>query len=796
MTVPKARPESHKEKLHIHKAAEGVQLTVKGVVQGVGFRPFVYRLAKKYSFSGTVINCDEGVVIRLSPPLCRLANFLKELQDNAPPLATISSVSEQKIFDFFSDRFVILTSESSGTVSTIIPPDVACCADCLRELTDKQDRRYQYPFINCTNCGPRFSIVESIPYDRPATSMKVFPMCPDCQKEYNDPLDRRFHAQPNACWKCGPRLSWHDEKGREIQCQNPIAEAVGALKQGKIVAIRGLGGFHLAVDATNNEAVGKLRKRKLRQSKPLAVMVADIETASEFCVVLPEEAQLLSSRQRPIVLLAKKEQNDLSPHLAPGISHLGLILPYTPFHHLLFMEPQGPKALVMTSGNRSDEPICTSNAEALDKLTDLSDCFLLHNRDIVTRVDDSLVRFAQRKVRFMRRARGYVPEAVSLDCELPEVLACGAMQKNTFCFAKGNTAYLSQHIGDLNGVENFEFYEESIQHLKDVLEITPQVVSCDLHPDYLSTHYAEGLGLPLYRVQHHHAHAVAVMAEHGLHEETCAVILDGNGYGPDGTIWGGEILLAGLTSYKRLARLERLMQPGGDAAAKEPWRMALSVLLKAYGPSVLKKYGLAHSLTKIDAHKRATLIQMMEKNVNSPLTSSCGRLFDAVAALLDVCLVSDYEGQAAMELESLALGGVQGFSLENMVRAEHRLPVVFEHMQGEMVIRSVPLIRAIVDLLDQGCDRSSLSLAFHCWLISSIAAALRELGCRHNIKNVVLSGGCLQNVILLQGLTQKLEMEGFHVFSGEKVPVNDGGISLGQAVVAGMRELEKQSLAD
>lgn len=766
----------------------GFELKVGGIVQGVGFRPFVYRLARKYGLNGTVANRGDGVVIRIAPPLDNYGAFRDELAGNPPPLSRITSIEERPINGFSSETgFTILASEKKSRARTMIPPDVAICADCLRELFDPADRRHRYPFINCTNCGPRFTIVESIPYDRPKTSMKVFPMCPACEREYHDPGDRRFHAQPNACYECGPHLSWHDRQGHLIDRDDPVGEALVALGRGRIVAIRGLGGFHLAVDAANEEAVAELRRRKGRRNKPLAIMVADLDAARSLCLVTGEEEELLTSHQRPIVLLRKKKDAELAPSLAPGIVHLGVMLPYTPFHHLLLKDPRSPVALVMTSGNASNEPICTANEDALNRLARIADFFLLHNREIVTRVDDSVTRVAAGRPRFLRRARGYVPDSVRLAAELPEVLACGGELKNTFCLTRGRNAFLSQHIGDLNSVEILTFFEESVAHLQEVFEIAPTAVACDLHPDYLSSRYAGERGLPLYRVQHHHAHAVAVMAEHGLEEETLAVVLDGTGYGPDKTIWGGEILLAGLSSYRRLGHLDTLLLPGGDAAAREPWRMALAAQRLALGAAGTGEECLVPSLRAVPADRRAVLAGMMDKKINSPLTSSCGRLFDAVAALIGLRRTIDYEGQAAMELEACAwkaLGGRR--PSPDFLEMGHILPVSLKKGEQALIMESGPMLRTVIESVKKDVPAGEIAFAFHKWCVATITAALEELTGELGRKKIVLSGGCLQNELLLCGLVMTLEDRGFQVYTGERVPVNDGGISLGQAVVAGL----------
>ncbi len=766
----------------------GVELTIKGVVQGVGFRPFTYRLASRFGYRGTISNSADGVVLRLAPPYARLDSFLRCLRDEAPSLASIASVETRQIDDFpLVPELVIQESDHTGRVNTMIPPDAAVCDDCLREMFSKKDRRYRYPFINCTNCGPRFTIAESIPYDRANTSMSVFPMCPACGREYHDPLDRRFHAQPNACPECGPELSWYDSRGTLINCDDPLSEAVNALSRGLIVAMRSLGGFHLVVDATNEQAVRTLRERKKRPAKPLAVMVADLREAMKICRISRSEMEELRSHRRPILLLRKNEDSPIAPSVTSGLPHLGLMLPYTPFHHLLFRAADTTRMLVMTSGNRGGEPICTANSEAMEKLADIADFFLFHNRDIVTRVDDSVLKFSNDKRRFIRRARGYVPGFVALDRDLPDILACGAELKNTFCMVREKTAWVSQHIGNLSSLETLEFFEESIRHMQDILRFTPDAIACDLHPDYLSTRFAESTGLPLYRVQHHHAHAAAIMAEHGLSEEVFAVILDGTGFGPDGTVWGGEILLAGFTSFLRLANIEEMMLPGGDAAAREPWRMALAVLWTAFGENGFRDWQhIVPVLKKIEHEKRTALVQMMSRRVNTPITSSCGRLFDAVAALLDYCLVSGYEGQAAMQLEAAAWQSVVGESIEHATADEPCLPVAINERANRMVIRIAPMIQTLVQSSSFLDNRSACALAFHRWLIQSVTSAIEQLASRHGRKNIVLGGGCMQNTLLLDGLTGSLRSAGFDVYTAEKIPANDGGLSLGQAMIAGM----------
>ncbi|MCX5869395.1 MAG: carbamoyltransferase HypF [Deltaproteobacteria bacterium] len=764
---------------------KGVELTIQGTVQGVGFRPFVYRLARNFKIGGTIANTGQGVVIQAEGLAADLDSFLQALTEEAPPLARISSISQKRL-PAVTDRqtFTILESSSKHATQTMIPADIALCDDCLQELLDPADRRYRYPFINCTNCGPRFTIVSSIPYDRPCTSMHSFPMCKSCQAEYDDPDNRRFHAQPNACPQCGPQISWHAASGEQLPCYDPITETIQALNDGRIVAIRGMGGFHLVVDAGSESAVALLRKRKQRRSKPLAIMVADLEAAALICHLSPVASQALTSLAHPIVLLSRKETASLAANLAPGMGEIGIMLPYTPLHHLLFATSGCPQALVMTSGNRNGEPLCTGNDEAVSRLGDITDFFLLHNREIVTRIDDSVIRIMQGRPRVLRRARGYVPNPIPLTQSLPPLIACGSGLKNTFCLVRDNMAFISQHIGDLANMESLAFFKESIYHFQELLETRPQLVVCDLHPDYLSSRHGleleRTLGLPRVLVQHHHAHAVAVMAEHGLQGKALAIILDGTGLGPDGTIWGGEILEVTRTDFIRRGCLAPLPLPGGDAAAEQPWRMGLAALYHTYGKKGLEESQLPAALLDIAEEKRSAVLTMMQSGFNSPLTSSCGRLFDAVAALLGIRLDSDFEGQAAMELEAITRQW-QGTE-EHRQRAEE--PV---EENGLFIIDSSPFIRRMLRDLEAGKSIPELAMGFHSWLIESFAITINRLAATSGIRTVVLSGGCLQNRIIMEGLFQALEQDGFQVFTGQEVPVNDGGISLGQAVIGGLR---------
>ena len=591
-----------------------------------------------------------GSSSKFRAPAPRSLNFLRALPSDAPPLALITDLQVAEIACDGDAAFTIRASEKSESVRTLILPDIATCDDCLRELFDPADRRYLYPFINCTNCGPRFTIIRSLPYDRPQTSMSVFSMCPRCQAEYDDPHDRRFHAQPNACPVCGPRVELLDAAGHALVCADPIAQAAELLCGGSIVAVKGLGGFHLAVDATNAAAVERLRDRKHRVEKPFAVMVPDLAAAERFCELTEEDRALLSSPRRPIVLLPRKRVSAIADCVAPFQSTLGLFLPYTPLHHILLQKSQLP-ALVMTSGNLSEEPIAIANSEAVSRLGGIADAFLVHNREILLRSDDSVVRRVGGRSRLLRRSRGYVPVPVFLHREFPAVLAVGGELKNTICILKGRQAFLSQHIGDLENAEAFGFFREAVEHMQKILEVRPPVLAYDLHPDYFSTRWALAqTGLRAVPVQHHHAHIASCMAENHLEGRVIGIALDGTGYGTDGCVWGGEVLLAGYDGFTRAAHLDYVPMPGGAAAIQQPWRMAVSYLACHFGGNLSD---VPIEFTRwLEPDKTNTLVKMMKEKINSPLTSSCGRLFDAVAALIGVRRIVNYEGQAAIELEA------------------------------------------------------------------------------------------------------------------------------------------------
>ncbi len=746
-------------------------------MQGVGFRPFVYTLARRLGLSGSVVNTGRGVEIRLCAPGGLVDRFLELLRSEAPALARIGAIEVSGVDMEPGAGFVIGASRGRQGATTLVPPDVATCDDCLADIRTPGNRRYHYPFTNCTNCGPRLTIIGRLPYDRVHTSMAGFTMCSECSREYHDPGDRRFHAQPNGCPACGPRLAWHDRRGALISRDNEycLRSCARALADGHIVALKGLGGFQLAVDAASAAAVGLLRQRKQRPAKPLALMVPDLERAAAIAEIDQQEQELLSSPERPIVLL-RCRSSVLPGLLAPGMGELGIMLPCTPLHHLLFAARECPPVLVMTSGNVSGEPICTGNQEAFSRLAAIADFFLVHDREILTRVDDSVVRVVRGRLQMIRRARGYVPVPLALgETENMHLLACGAEQKNTFCLARDGLVFPGPHIGDLKGPANLAFFEESVRFLEQVLEIRPQRVACDLHPDYLSSRHGAALGLPLVRVQHHHAHGAAIMAEHGL-ARGLAVLYDGAGLGPDRSVWGGELLFLQGRQWRRLGCLARFRLPGGDMAARQPWRTALALL------AATDSGYLPPPLRRLSPSVRQGIATMLGRGINSPPCSSVGRLFDGVAALLGVRQEVSFEGQAAMELEHLAWQGVGGGSLQE----QERYPVQIRARDGLPVFDFRPLVRGLLDDIRQGVEPAVMAAAFHAWLVASTVALIE--GVRADSRDILLGGGCFQNRLLLIGLAARLEQGGWAVHTGEQVPVNDGGIALGQVLVAAADE--------
>ena len=755
------------------------KVTIQGIVQGVGFRPFVYQQALARRLTGYVANTSHGVDLEVEGKQEDLDDFIRILRQDPPPLSHITSLQVQPLPVQGDSDFTILKSQAQETRSALISPDVAVCPDCLREMRDPQDRRYRYPFINCTNCGPRYTIIKDIPYDRAKTTMAAFSLCPECAAEYRDPLNRRFHAQPNACWTCGPRVTLCDEAGGTIDCEDPLAETARLLREGWVLAIKGLGGFHLAVDASREEAVRRLRQRKHREEKPLALMSPDLDRIRAFAQFKAEEEQVLLSRERPIVLLKKKEPSAVVPLVAPGNQYYGVMLPYTPLHYLLL--DHGFVALVMTSGNLSEEPICIDNEEAFRRLKGIADYFLVHNRDIHLRSDDSIVQQVSGSLRQLRRSRGFVPVPVFLAEPQVPVLACGAELKNTVCLTKGNRAFISQHVGDLENLETLDFFQQTIEHLKQILQIEPEIIAFDLHPDYLSTRYAlEQKGVELIGVQHHFAHLVGCLAEHGLNEKVIGLMLDGSGYGLDGRIWGGEVLVGDCGSFERCGHFAYLPLPGGARAIKEPWRMAVSYLYQAYGD---KFRDLPLPLLKrIERSKIEILLRMIQKGINSPLTSSCGRLFDGVTALIGLRDTVAFEGQAAMELEMIQSQG-------NEVSYDFEM----QKSQETIQILPQPIIRGVVEDLRHDASKEKISRRFHRTLVEVLTRVCQILREERGLEKVALGGGVFQNRTLLTEVEARLRAEGFRVYSKSLVPSNDGGISLGQAVAANYMRRNKKT---
>jgi hydrogenase maturation protein HypF len=747
-----------------------LRIRVGGIVQGVGFRPFIYRLASERNLTGYVLNDASGVDMEVEGRLEAVSAFLTAIVKEKPPRARVDTLSAHFVDIENEAGFIIRESEVTAGRAVLISPEIATCEDCLRELRDPSDRRFGYPFINCTNCGPRYTIIRDIPYDRAKTTMDAFKMCPECRAEYEDPMNRRFHAEPNACWVCGPGVVLRDESGAEVSCDDPIGRATDLLSEGRIVAVKGLGGFHLAVDASNDGAVLRLRERKHREEKPLAVMARDLDTVRSFAEVGQEEATLLCDAARPIVLLRKRTDCTLSGWVAPGNRNIGVMLPYTPVHHLLL--DRDFRALVMTSGNISEEPIAIDIDDALARLGGIADYYLDHNREILSRCDDSVMRVVEGRTMFLRRSRGYVPLPLELDVSPPSILACGAHLKNTVAVTCGNKVFLSQHIGDLENVAAYDFFNSAIERLEKVADTQPSVVAHDLHPDYLSTRRALEFPAAIrIGVQHHHAHIAGCLGEAGVDGPVIGIALDGTGYGTDGTIWGCEILVATRHEFRREAHLETVGMPGGDKAVLEPWRMAVSHMANAFGDD-LNRLDLPGILGR-DREEIRTVRMMLEQNLNCPRTSSCGRLFDAVSAICGIRSRISFEGQAAIELE-MAAGGDGG----------RTYPVEITETAGKLVISPRAMIRMLVDDIVAGGDLGAVSAGFHAWLAASLAEVAVVLGSKHGIGVAAMSGGCFQNELLVRNTKRLLAEAGFEVLLNTQVPPNDGGISFGQVVVA------------
>jgi hydrogenase maturation protein HypF len=801
-----------------------VRIQINGIVQGVGFRPFVYNAAHKYCIKGHVLNDSHGVEINAYGEKNDIENFIFELKNNPPKLSLITSCNIENLPVTSApvpNSFTIKDSVSHLDKTALISPDVTTCNICSEELFDIRDRRYYYPFINCTNCGPRYTIIENIPYDRKYTSMKEFPMCPECEEEYNNPINRRFHAQPNACFICGPQLFLSDSQGKvllnAISLKNNLSKSdliryrrekteeiieavISFLKDGKIVAIKGIGGFHLAVNAKNDTAVLKLRERKNRYEKPLAVMSSNIEKILSYAYVSSEDELLLNSIQKPIVLLKKRADNSLSKSIAAYSDCFGVMLPYAPIHQLLLRNEF--IALIMTSGNFSEEPICMDNNEAIERLNNIADYFLLHNREITKRCDDSVIRnvyIFQNNLNgntkksdctfsriIMRRSRGYVPTPVFLNEDIPQSLSLGAELKNTICITKGNRAFLSQHIGDLENIETLDYFENTINHMKNILQIEPEVIAYDLHPEYLNTKWLLEKELSsekeIIGVQHHHAHIVSCMAENKISEKVIGFAMDGTGYGLDKNIWGGEIMISDLISFERYSHFEYIPMPGGDLAIKEPWRMGVSFLFHSFGEQFIERK--IPFLLNLGQDKIITITQMIKKNINTFLTSSLGRLFDSLTAIVNQKNFVSYEGQAAVEFENLIYNSKQNYNNNSWYKFI---------LDDNKSIQTGMLAEEILYDIQKGIAPEIISYKFHLGIVKILTLIAEKIRDEQKLSKVVLSGGCFQNNFLVSCLVQELKLKNFDVFTHRFVPPNDGGISLGQAVIAGMKMKFKNS---
>ena len=754
-----------------------VHIVIHGAVQGVGFRPFVYRLASEMSLDGWVKNSTQGVFIEAEGDKQSLDSFLIRIEKEKPQRSFIQSFEFSFLEPVGYSHFEIRQSDPSGEISALVLPDIATCPECLREILDPSNRRYRYPFTNCTHCGPRYSIIQSLPYDRLNTSMKRFVMCPECQREYDDPNDRRFHAQPNACPICGPAIELWDEKGNMIaQRDDAMTNAADALRNGRILAIKGIGGFHLMVDARNEEQVALLRRRKRREEKPLALMFPAIDTVRRVCEISDLEERLLLSSESPIVLLKRKSEignneSFIAPSIALRNPFFGVMLPYSPLHSILLRELGFP--VVATSGNLSDEPICIDEHEALKRLNGIADLFLVHNRPILRHVDDSIVRVMMGRELVLRRARGYAPLPVPLiNAGTRPMLAVGAHLKNSVAISNGRNVFVSQHIGDLETAESFGAFRNAIHDLTRMYDIEPKAIVCDLHPDYLSTRYAQSKEIEIIKIQHHFAHIVSCMAENQLAGEVLGVAWDGTGYGTDGTVWGGEFLRTDSVSFQRVAHLRQFKLPGGEKSIKEPRRTAIGLFYELNGELVFERNDLL-PLKSFTAAERALLRQILAKNINCPVTSSAGRLFDAVSSMIGLKDIARFEGQAAMELEFAA----------GEVETDESYPFVLLN-RTPIVVDWEPMINQIEHDLKKGTAQSSIATKFHNTLVEMICGVAQKIG----ISRVVLSGGCFQNKYLTERTVARLTDKGFQPYWHQRVPPNDGGIALGQMSAAINRE--------
>jgi hydrogenase maturation protein HypF len=759
------------------------RIFIQGAVQGVGFRPFIYRLAKRMNLTGWVENTSQGVVIEVEAEnRDRVYEFISRIYEQKPKTAHIEYLNVQPVEYKGYEDFVIKESSESSEKKVLVLPDLTVCSQCLQELFNPKDRRYLYPFINCTQCGPRFTIIKDIPYDRYNTTMAEFQMCPKCEKEYHNPESRRFHAQPNACWDCGPQLQLLDNRGEiKSRGKDAIPEVIKLLKEGKIVALKSLGGYQIAVDALNDNAVVELRKRKRRIHKPFALMARDLKMISEYAIFNEYEKALLLSTQRPIVLLRKTESCKIAHSVAEENKYLGFMLPYTPMHYLIFKELDSP--LVMTSGNITEEPIYYKDQEAFEKLEDVVDYFLTHNREIHIRCDDSVTRvFVSLDGRFhkeylIRRARGYVPRPLTLNYHFKHpILAVGAQLKNTFALAKDNHVFISQHIGDLDNYSAVKAFEESIPHFEKIFDIRPQVIACDIHPEYYTSKFARKMveveNKKLIQVQHHHAHIASCMAENNLDEKVIGIALDGTGYGNDETIWGGEVLIADLKEFQRVAHLQYLPQPGGESAVKNPWQMAVSWLYHAIGDEIFN----IEFTERIGKERVENIIAMIKNNINSPLTSSMGRLFASVSSIVGLCDTASFHGEAEMRLEQIQ---------DEYCREHYQFQI--QEQDKQFIIIGNEVIKQIIQDLKNSVPIPRISAKFHNGVMEILYQICIRLRRRFKLNKVCLSGGVFQNIFLVTKLYQRLRDKKFEVYIQGKVPANDGGICLGQIVIANAR---------
>jgi hydrogenase maturation protein HypF len=751
------------------------KIKIEGIVQGVGFRPFIYRIAVKNHLNGFILNSRSGVTIEVEGEESSIDEFLLSLSKDHPKPARIKDIDIEYLpYVGYSD-FSIRESDKWGMRQTLLSPDISVCPECLQEMWDPRDRRHLYPFVNCTNCGPRFTIIEDVPYDRPNTTMKEFQMCERCHAEYHDIHNRRYHAQPNACPVCGPQVALLDAKGRVVKCDDPIQEARSLIEGGRIVAIKGIGGYHLACDATQTHVVNELRRRKHREAKPLAIMAYDLDRVSEFCELDHVSRRLLLSPERPIVILPKRHPSSISHEVAPGNKTLGVMLPYTPLHYLLLSESDLP-AFCMTSANLRDDPIINQEKDLFRRLAGVFDYALVHNRPIHVRCDDSVLQVIDSERSAIRRSRGYAPLPIDLKRDLCQILACGGELKNTFCLTKGRYLFLSHHMGDLKTLDSFEYYKSSIRHYQRMFDISPEAIAVDLHPDYLSTRFgveeAASLGLKPIPIQHHHAHIVSCMIENGWFSPAIGVACDGTGLGTDGSIWGFEFLVTSLKEFTRAGHLRYLPLPGGDTAVKEIDRIAISYLYDAFGEDVLDLD--IDLLRQIEKSRLRTILDMIKKGINSPLTSSCGRMFDAVSAMVGVCKYSHYEAQGAMELEALATP---------QVKENYRFTI--EEENSLYIIDPKLMIRGIVEDLLRSVKPQTISSKFHNTVAQMIELVVQSIQRDTGIGCVALSGGCFQNRRLTEGVVRRLNQHGLTCLTQKEIPPNDGGISVGQAIIGG-----------